>query len=553
MLGRKVESLALVALAAALVAAAAEPAVPGSEARAQRAQPDVLGYRISIGIGPDPTAFRASTAVTALITECCTTSLHFDLVGLEVDSVAVDGAQAGFERRSGTLRVELGRPAAEGDTVVVQVFYHGVPQDGLIFKTNMYNRPTVFADNWPERARYWFPSVDHPGDKATVEFRVQAPEAWRVVGVGELLEESDLGDGTKLWIWATDRPIPVYTMVVGAGELTVRELGSSGCEVDASHCVRVTQWTYEEDADVAQRLFRRAPEIVAFFDSLIGPFPYEKLALVQSSTRFGGMENSSAIFLLERIGRLSDADRLLAHEIAHQWFGDAVTQREWPHIWLSEGFATYFTSVFFEFVEGDSLAAAQRAEAEETLYMGSGAERPVIDREPENLFTLLTANAYQKGAWVLHMLRQVVGDEAFFSGIRRYYEEHRHATALTADLQRTMEDVSGQDLGWFFEQWLERPGYPQVELDCSWDRGEDVLRVRVHQAQPWSEFRFPLELEAEGDGYELRQTFWVEERGSVLEWALPSEPTRVRADPENKVLGPIKLVPVAQNGAGYTR
>lgn len=540
---RRVNSFGVLLLAACLGAgqAADRPAESPAPQRPETSV-DVLGYQIAVDVGPDAGAFRANAEIMLQVTVDGTERVALDFVGLAVDSVTVDGAPAGHEATGERLLVELGRSTAAGDTVVVRVVYGGAPEDGLVFRDNSHGRPTVFADNWPNRARYWFPGVDHPSDKATVEFRVRAPQEWRVVAVGELREVVEAEDGTRIWVWATDRPIPTYTMVLGAGELVERELGTSGCDVETSPCVHVTQWTYPEDEEHLLGLFRRAPDMVAFFDSLFGPFPYEKLALVQSSTRFGGMENSSAIFLMERVGRMESADGLLAHEIAHQWFGDAVTGREWPHVWLSEGFATYFTSVFFEMVDGAEIGAASRAQSESRYLRSDVVARPLIDAEPENLFRVLSANSYQKGAWVLHMLRSTLGDEAFFAGIRRYYSDHLHGTALSADLRKAMEETSGEDLGWFFEQWLFRPGYPEVEVSHHWDPGEQMLRIYVRQIQPWGAFRFPLDLQAEGEGYSLRRTFEVRDQASTFVWELPSAPQAVEADPDNEILGPVDVV-----------
>jgi aminopeptidase N len=546
MLGLSGRSLWSVALAAGLCAGpTAEPPVvepPVAEAPADEfGALDVLAYRLSVDVGPDPAAFRAEAEITALVVEDGAERLRFDLVGLTIDSVTVGGSPARGRRDERSLAVELGRPATTGDTIVVKVFYGGTPEDGLIFKENIYGRSTVFADNWPARARYWFPGIDHPGDKATVEFRVRAPEGWRVVAVGERVVEEEPDDGRRVTVWRTDRPIPVYTMVMGAGEMSVVDLGSLGCDAGSDSCIPLTAWVFPEDEEGAAQIFARTAEIVAFFDSLIGPFPYEKLALVQSSTRFGGMENSSAIFLFERVMQRGSVDGLLAHEIAHQWFGDAVTEREWPHVWLSEGFATYFGSVFFEFAEGDSAAAARMARSESSYMRADAVDRPIVDVEPENLFRVLNANSYQKGAWVLHMLRRQVGDQAFFDGIRRYYSEYLHATALSADLQRIMEDVSGQELGWFFDQWLYRPGYPQVEVRSTWNEESKSLALIVTQVQSWPAFRFPLEIEVVGDGFEERRTLWIEGSESRHDWVLPSAPSRVEADPRNNLLGPAEV------------
>ncbi|NIR43932.1 MAG: M1 family metallopeptidase, partial [Gemmatimonadetes bacterium] len=328
----------------------------------------------------------------------------------------------------------------------VMVFYGGVPRDGLRFRPNLHGDPTVFADNWPDRARYWFPCVDHPGDKAAVELRVRAPGTWSVVGVGGKVSEQRLPDGRKETVWSTRRPIPVYTIVFGAAELVVGNAGALGCEDSGERCVPIDWWMYPADAVHGRTIFRRAGEIVAFFDSLIGPFPYEKLALVQSTTRYGAMENSSVIFLSEQAARGSSIDALIAHEVAHQWFGDAVTPGEWTHLWLSEGFgfATYLSTIFFERT-GALPFARQRMVSAERAYMAApnAVASPVIGERPRNLQSLLNPNNYQKAAWVLHMLRARVGDETFFDSLRRYYDEYRDATALSEDFQRIVEEEYG--------------------------------------------------------------------------------------------------------------
>jgi aminopeptidase N len=498
---------------------------------------DVIDYRLSLDLDPEASFLRGSAEITVVVTADVSDGIRFDLVGLEVDSLAVDGVASTFTRDDAGLRVGTGSRSV-GDTVVVVIVYSGSPEEGLIFRNTTQGRAAVFADNWPDRARYWFPSVDHPSDKATVEFHVRGPREMAVVANGLRASEEVQEDGRKLTVWATNVPIPVYTMVIGATEMSVREIGGLGCDGETGRCVRISQWVYPEDEERGVRLFRRAPEIVAFYDSLIGPYPYEKLALVQSSTRYGGMENSSAIFFSESLSSGRSGDGLVAHEIAHQWFGDAVTEREWSHLWLSEGFATYFAAVFFEFREGDYAAAERMANAEQR-YLSSGRTpwSPVIDVEPDDLSSLLNANNYQKGAWVLHMLRELVGDEAFFEGARRYYSEHMNGTALTDDFQRIMEEVSGEELGWFFDQWLRTPGLPVVEARPFWNEETQTLVLRVRQGQPWPPFHFPLKFTATGEGYRLEETFWVESRDSRFEWSLPGEPSNLVVDPANALLG----------------
>lgn len=509
---------------------------------------DVLSYLVSIELVSDADTLVARTDIRLRLEVEGADRLRFDLVGLTVDSTLVDAEPAAFQHGPDGLTVNLNRRRASGDTLTLAIYYHGAPADGLIFRRDAYGRPTVFADNWPTRARFWFPSNDHPGDKAAVEFRVVAPAEWSVVANGRLTETRALGEGRKLTVWRAERPIPVYTMVVGGAEMVVREVGTF-CAEGGERCVPINQWSFAEDEARATQLFRRAPEVVAFFDSLIGPYPYEKLALVQSTTRYGGMENASAIFFSEQLSEGRRGEGLLAHEIAHQWFGDAVTEREWPHLWLSEGFATYFASLFFEFVDGETVARGDRAD-HEARYLASleDVRRPVIAAEPADLFQLLNANNYQKGAWVLHMLRQLLGDEAFFEGIRRYYAEFLHGTALSADLRRAMETSSGEDLGWYFDQWLRRPGYPDVDVRASWDDAARALELRVTQSQPWPAFRFPLRIDADGEDFSLTRTYWIEGRESRFVWSMPGEPAAVIVDPKNALLGPTEVVMEAADG-----
>jgi aminopeptidase N len=295
--------------------------------------------------------------------------------------------------------------------------------------------------------------------------------------------------------------------------------------------VEVSWWVFPPDTAHAARIFRRAPEMVQRYTDLFGPFPYEKLANVQSSTRFGGMENSSAIFYTGQglaDGTLSEAT--VAHEIVHQWFGDAVTETSWTHLWLSEGFATYF-------------AAYRRhlAEDREQIVASPVSDRPVVDRYA-SLYDLLNTNSYQKGGWVLHMLRQRLGDEDFFEGVREYVRRHRHGTALTADLRAAFEDVSGDDLETFFQQWIHQPGFPVLEVSDAWTPGEDggTLRVEVRQVQKesWPRFQAPLEVVAHQDGVAFRGTLWLSGERSVLELALPGgqAPERVEIDPDGDLL-----------------
>jgi aminopeptidase N len=274
--------------------------------------------------------------------------------------------------------------------------------------------------------------------------------------------------------------------VVGASAMT----GSRHRDaISGNDAIPIEVWAYPEDSVFADSLpFRRATEVVEALSRIVGPFPYSRLVHVESSTRYGGMENATAIFYDENAYvRGTMHESTMRHETAHQWFGDAVTEADWHHLWLSEGFATYFDLVAGAALSGDSvLRAGLRANA--AAYMASkDTARPVIDTVVTDPMELLNANSYQKGGWVLHMLRGVVGDSAFFRGIRDYYHTYRDSSVLTAQLEQRMEASAHADLGWFFRQWLTQPGYPRLQVDIR--NGGAGFTVRQVQPEAWGRYR----------------------------------------------------------------
>ena len=511
---------------------------------------DVLHYDLELSLHEDRGDFDARARIVVTPPADPETPMEFDLVGLAVHAIEVDGVRTPFEYADGKLRV-FAPPNATG-TVEVAVAYGGTPDDGLILRDNVHGDPAAFADNWPNRARFWFPSVDHPSDKATVEYTVHAPAAWQVIANGTIAappaptdDDAPGGaDGRRTWRWTTSVPIPSYTMVIGGADLAVRQVGLAACgdspaSPRSDGCTRVSYWVYPQDVDNAAPSFARAAEMVDFFTDLIGPYPYEKLANVQSATRFGGMENSSAIFYSER--RIADGANIestVSHEIVHQWFGDSVTESEWYDLWLSEGFATYFGALFFEVADGPADFRERMENSRQRVLASSDVNRPVVDPEETNLFNLLNANNYPKGGWVLHMLRGMLGDEVFFAGIRSYYARFRDSVASTSDFRAALEDASGSDLGWFFEQWLYRPGYPVVTSETTWDAdaGEAVVTIRQTQQADWPAFRLPLDIEFEVGGEARRSRVEVTGREQTFRIALEAAPSATTLDPDGFVL-----------------
>jgi aminopeptidase N len=325
--------------------------------------------------------------------------------------------------------------------------------------------------------------------------------------------------------------------VIGAADFRVQTVGRS-CFSDG-RCIDVTTWLFPESADKASASFRRAGAMVDYFSELIASFPYDKLAHVQSSTVFGGMENATAIFYDDRrLANGSNIESLVAHETAHQWFGDAVTEAAWPHLWLSEGFATYFGALFFEHADGEAVFRDMMEDSRRQIVASKRNDRPIVDSTERDLFGLINTNNYEKGAWVLHMLRGMLGDETFFDGIRRYYRGHEHGTALTVDLQRAMDAASGRKLDEFFDQWLFHPGYPRLRVSSEWNSGQRTATVVVEQVQSarWPTFRMPLTIELTTAGGLVRREVEVDERSERYTFALDFPPTDVALDPDGWLL-----------------
>lgn len=460
---------------------------------------DVEHYRFHLTLSDESNAIEGNAEITVRFARDGIDEFFLDLVGpdpqvgtgMEVLAVSSGDQAVPYEHAENRLRVRMRSPSETDERRRFAVRYRGVPADGLIIAANMFGDRTFFGDNWPNRARHWLPTVDHVSDKATVEWIVVAPDHYQVIGNGRLVERSDIGDGTRRTHWSSTVPLPPKVMVIGAARFAVRDVG----HVDG---VPVSAWVYPQNRDEGFYDYALAEGALRFFASHVGPYPFVKLANVQSKTRYGGMENAGNIFYSERsVSGTRASEGLIAHEVAHQWFGDSVTERDWHHIWLSEGFATYFTQLYNEFVHGrdEMVRGMQGARRTVLAFHAANPELPVIAEQLTDPNELLNRNAYQKGAWVLHMLRRQVGDEAFWSGIRAYYRVYRDGNALTEDLQRIMEDASGQDLQWFFDQWTRVPGHPVIAARWSYDAAEGQVQLQLTQTQAAAApFRFALDI-----------------------------------------------------------
>ncbi|MCA9729868.1 MAG: HEAT repeat domain-containing protein, partial [Candidatus Eisenbacteria bacterium] len=450
---------------------------------------------------------------------------------------------------------------------------------GLYFWGPTPDEPRATWQMWShgqeQEARHWIPCHDAPHEKMTTELLVTVPEAYTVVSNGALLEVGTRGKSRR-WHFRESVPYSSYLITLVVGVFTKLEDECDGLPVEY-----YVEPGREEDG---WRSFGRTPDMIRTFAAMLEcPFPYEKYAQVAvRHFMFGGMENTSATTQTD--GTLHDeraapdftSDDLVAHELAHQWFGDLLTCQHWAHAWLNEGFATYFEAVWKEADQGaDEFELGLVVDAD--AYLSESYRRAIVSYRFAYPFQLFDQHLYPKAAWVVHMLRRAVGDEAFWKAVRLYVRRHAARSVETIDLRRAFEEATGRNLEGFFDQWLFHPGHPELEIDCRWDESARALQVAVKQVQKGADavvYRLPIEVAvvveagtaavrkagarrsargaspasragrrpaASGDVRTVARMFELEHREQTFVLELPSRPVSVVIDPQARVLKTCKL------------
>lgn len=496
---------------------------------------DIQHYKLAISVNDTTNSIDATMSVKLKFKKTVN-EFQLDLVkkdtisnlGMVIDSIYQNNVKVNFSHTNDNLIIEPKHPFP-GIEYTYIIKYHGIPKDGLIISENLHGDRTFFGDNWPNRAHNWFPCVDHPSDKATIEYLIEAPNHYQTIANGFQVEETNLTNTTKLSHWKTTVPLPTKVMVIGIAKFAVQNIGET-------HNIPVSTWVYPQTKEQGFYDFSTAKTILDFFIENIGEYPYQKLANVQSKTSFGGMENAGNIFYFEKsvTGNLQHED-LIAHEIAHQWFGNSASEIDWPHVWLSEGFATYLTDLYILQSKGtDAFLERIKKERETVLEFYKKNKTPIIDTKTTNYIRLLNANSYQKGAWVLHMLRKKMGDELFWSGIKAYYETYKFSNASTNDFKNVMAKISGENLDTFFTQWLQKVGHPI--LKSNWIYHNNKVRIIIEQTQETA-FQFSLDLEfVYKNGPSEIKTILINDKSAPFVLTTSGEVTAINFDPNSWLL-----------------
>jgi aminopeptidase N len=511
---------------------------------------DVRHIKLDIAIDPRAkTVAGRATHYLSAINEGVK-RVDFDAAEMTITKVTVGGKAATFDYSDPVLRVEMGRALKPGVETDVAITYSAKPRRGLYFvapdKTNPKKPLQAWTQGQDEDSRHWYPCIDYPNHQQTSEAVVSVPAGMISIGNGELKSVKTNRGGGKTYHWYMGTPHVTYLLsqIVGTfAEITHRWQGV-GVEYYGPR---------GREADL-QATLDRTPAMLAFFSDVTGQkYPYSRYAQTfVADFIFGGMENISATTLtdtslLDKRARLdADADGLLAHELAHQWFGDLLTCRDWSHGWLNEGFATYFEALFTEHNKGiDEFRYELYQNAQ--IYMGEDAgryRRPIVNNVYHEPIDLFDRHLYEKGSLVLHMIRTVLGDAQWRKAIRHYVSKHKNTNVVTPDLQRAIEIATGRNIDWLFDEYVYRGGHPSFRLGFEWDADAKQAKLTVTQTQDEKDssvFRMAVGVDFNVEGKAHAFNVEISEKTHNFFFALPGKPAFVRFDPGHNFLKTVEF------------
>lgn len=508
---------------------------------------DIQHYSFKISLSDSADVIYGTAQITVMFKKAGMQNFRLDLInqtaerlgkGMLIDAITIADLPVPYTHQNDEVIIGLPNPSTANSTIIFTITYHGIPFDGLRIGATKFGDRSFFCENWPNKTRQWLPTLDHPSDKATSEFIVTAPAHYKVISNGLLMEESDMGNNTRLTHWKQSVPVSCWLFVLGVADFAVKY-------VDQFNGKSIQSWVYAKNREAGFYDFDEpTKKVLEFYSSYVGPYAYEKLANIQSVNSGGGMETSSAIFYAESLvnGKRDDRIRdVVIHEIAHQWFGNAVTETTWDDAWLSEGFATFFTLLFIENEYGKEAYTKGIIKAKKSVFdmVLKMPDFSIISPRSAEKEPVTSGITYQKGAWVLHMLRNLVGEANFKKGIRAYYAKFYNANATTDDFRITMEKASGKDLKIFFKQWLYQPNNPAINGTWQYDAALKKITVQLEQTQLGDIlFNVPVEIGI----YTLGSTtptiikLNLTKKQQIHTFKVNGEPDKLTLDPNNILL-----------------
>lgn len=487
----------------------------------------VLHYDINVTLYDMTKSLDGTVATTFVPLVPGLQNVVFDAGDMKIARVTdKKGRELKFVSTPESLSIDLGRPYALDEQATVAIEYSCVPTQGLTFNNTDLKipgkRPQIWSQGEETTNHYWFPCYDYPNDKATCEVTATVNARYELLSNGTLLGvKSNTKDKTKTFHWKQDKPISSYLVMIAAGEYTILR--------DRVGKLPLEFYAYPDDTTNARISFKETADMIRFFDKTIGvDYPWDKYAQIILQDHFGGMENVSATTLVDgwavpdarwRIDNPSTS--LIAHELAHQWFGDLVTCRNFRDLWLNESFASYYDPLFLRSTLGEDEFAY-------TMFQNQGAgirADSTLGRKPIVSENSYNDNLYPRGSAVLHMLRFVLGDQLYQRSIRHYLLKHQYEPVETNDLKMAIEEETGQNLQWFFDEWVYKAGHPVFDVSYTWDETSKQVLLSVKQSQKLDSltgvFKMPVDIEITTPGGTATQRIGILTKDST--YVLPSD------------------------------
>ncbi len=505
---------------------------------------DALHYKVSLNVDLNGNYLKGQNIITLTPLSNNLKKIILDAKFLVVtDVLSNSGIPLNFYQTKDNLFVEMDRAYSHKDTITFKVKYYLAKSVlGLRFIDAEGNRPEQVSSNcFPNKARQWIPCYDFPNDKVTQDMIITTDSKYKVLSNGRFVGKTDNVDGSSTWHWRQEKPHPTYLINLSIGDYLVVK--------DSLNDLPVNYWVYKSMADDVERVFGKTPYMIDFFNRIYNyEFPWVKYDQVISGYMGGGAEATSATLLGEGIvtDEFTEQDYyreyVIAHEIAHQWWGDLITCRSWEHTWLNESFGTYSDHLYTRYDKGENegdydLLTKKNVYIEESL---NRFMRPIVFLDYEQPGDNFNRHTYQKGACTLNLLRYILGDDTFFRVISTFLHRHEFQSVTTFDFMKCLKDVSGKNMDWFFEQYFFSPGHPVFNVSKKWNELNKELTVTVVQEQDkWENvpiYTIPVRLGIfSGDNKEVKE-FWLKEKTKVIIIPLDTEPDMVRFDDGNYLL-----------------
>ena len=505
---------------------------------------DVLHNKISLSVDLAKKFLEGENTITLVPLRDDLRKIKLDAITLiATDVVNEKGKRLEFDQADETILINLEKVYGHKDTISVTVKYHlSEPVGGLRFIDAEGDRPLqVSSDCFPNKARQWIPCYDFPNDKATQDMIITTGSKYKVLSNGQLIDKYDNNDGTFTWHWRQDKPHSTYLINLSIADYLVVK--------DSLNELPVNYWVYKSMADDVDRVFGKTPYMIDMFNRIYNyKYPWDKYDQVISGYMGGGAEATSATLLGEGTVTDENADqdfkreKLIAHEIAHQWWGDLITLQSWEHTWLNESFGTY-SDYLYTYYDLGKDAGDHDLLLKKNAYLREANQmfiRPIVYVDYEHPGENFNRHTYQKGACTLNLLRYILGDDTFLRVISTFLHRYEYQPVTTFDFMKCVKDVSGKNMDWFFEQYFLRPGHVVFNISKDWNESKKELTVTITQEQDkWENvpiYKIPVRLGIyKGDSREVKE-FWLKDKKEIIIIPLESEPDMVRFDDGNYLI-----------------